>query len=55
MALTSEDALNGRDFASLAWGRVHKAIYAAAIKNGLKEIKGYYGLSEEGQFLVASK
>ncbi len=33
------------------WTPVMKAVTACALEHGLPEITGYYGLSEEGEFL----
>lgn len=52
IALTMKDGMEGRDFASLAWKRCHKAVQEAALGHGLPEIEGYYGLAEDGEFLT---
>ena len=52
MALTSEQALSGRDFASLAWEDVYCTINELALKHGYPKRKKRYGLNcETGEFL----
>ena len=52
IALSSSDALNGRDFATSAWNRVQEECHKTALKHGLPEIQGFYGLDQEGQFVT---
>lgn len=54
IALTSSDALNGRDLASMAWKRVQEACHKCALRHGLPEIKGFYGLDQDGEFVIAN-
>jgi hypothetical protein len=49
--VTSEQALHGRDFATLAWERVYDECHRIALKHKLPEIKGRYGLNEKGEFI----
>jgi len=51
MALSTADALGGRDFASMAWIRLRKQLHACALKHGLPEIEGYYGMTMDGEFV----
>lgn len=51
IAITSEAALSGRDFASLAWQEVYETCHRMALRHGLKEINGFYGLDEDGEFV----
>jgi len=51
MAMTVADGLAGRDFASLARERLFKACHQLALKHGLPEIRGYYGLHASGEFV----
>jgi len=52
IALGSADALSGRDFASLAWERVHNFISEMAVKHDLPEDTGPYGIDfTNGQFI----
>jgi len=53
MALSSAAMLSGRDFASLAWERAKKYAHTRALAHGLPEIEGYYGLTEDGEFVSA--
>ncbi len=53
MALTSEMALTGRDFASMAHMGVERACHAIALKHDLPEIEGFYGCDlETGEFVT---
>lgn len=52
IALTSEQALSGRDLSSQAWERVKTRCHEVALAHGLPEIPGYYGCDlETGEFL----
>ena len=52
IALTSEQALSGRDFASMAWDHLKKETHKTALKHGLPEIRGYYGIDlKSGEFV----
>ncbi len=53
IALSSEQALRGQDFASQAWERVRKECHAAALAHGLPEVTGFYGLTADGEFVEA--
>lgn len=44
IALSSAQALSGKDFASQAWMRFHRLLYDFALAAGLPEIEGWYGL-----------
>jgi len=35
------------------WQDVHKALYQSALAHGLPEITGYYGLTQEGEFVTS--
>ena len=35
-----------------SWSDAHKAVYTCALEHGLPEITGYYGLTEEGEFVT---
>jgi len=39
------------DLAGDAWDRVKKECHATALKHGLPEIKGFYGMKEDGEFV----
>ena len=52
IAFSSADALSGDDMASQAWKRVHEALQKAALAHGLPEIPGYYGMTEDGEFVT---
>lgn len=53
IALSSGQALSGRDLASQARDRAFKLLYDEAVAAGLPEIEGYYGLdSESGEVLA---
>jgi len=49
--LSSEQVLSGRDFASLAHLDASRACHALALKHGLPEISGYYGIDLSGEFV----
>jgi len=51
IALTSADALGGRDFASVAWKRVRERCHEVALAHGLPEVPGCYGMDNNGEFL----
>ena len=34
------------------WKRVHEAVYRCALAHDLPKITGYYGLTEEGEFVT---
>ena len=48
-ALSSDHALNHGGFSGDAWSRVHQALNAAALANGLPEITGEYGFDGENR------
>lgn len=41
----------GPDLASVAWKRAQQACHDVALKHGLSEIVGFYGLAEDGEFI----
>jgi hypothetical protein len=43
--------VGGVDVAGNAWSLVQRACHAAALENGLPEIPGFYGMTEEGEFV----
>lgn len=43
--------VGGMDVSGTAWQRVNTACHAAALKHGLPEIKGFYGLGLDGEFI----
>lgn len=52
MALTSAQAVEGRDFATMAWDDVYEKIETLALKHGYPKRKKRYGLNcETGEFL----
>ena len=52
IATSSADALSGNDWASQAWDYFYLRCYKLALKNGLPNIKGYYGINiATGEFL----
>lgn len=52
MALSSAAALSGNDFSSLAWKEARKLIHETAMKHGLPDTPGFYGIDQEnGEFL----
>ena len=55
MAMSSEAALNGRDFATLAWEDVYTAIDRVAIRCGFKKFKQHYGINLETGELIPPK
>lgn len=53
IAFTTEAMMNGRDFASLAWHEAQEQCHKFALAHGLPEITGFYGMDENGEFVVA--
>ena len=51
IALSSADALSGNDFATRAWKSAQEYCHALAIKKGLPEIPGFYGMKQDGEFV----
>ena len=51
MALSVADGLAGRDFSSLAHRSALEACHAIALQHGLPEIVGFYGVTQEGEFV----
>ena len=51
MALSLADGLAGRDFASLAHMNAMQTCHALALKHGLPEIEGFYGMDNDGEFV----
>jgi len=52
IALSTADAMSGRDFSSLAWNRVKERCHAVALAHGLPEIPGFYGCDlKTGEFV----
>lgn len=51
IALASDDALHGRDWSTMAWERAKKKCHELALKHGLPEIEGYYGMTNDGEFV----
>ena len=54
MALSVDDGMAGRDFASTARQNMLQRCHALALAHGLPEITGYYGADlETGEFVSA--
>ena len=51
IALSLADGLAGRDFASLAHMDVKQTCHALAMKHGLPEIPGFYGIDQNKEFV----
>ena len=52
IAITSSQALEGRDFAATAWDVVYDTIETLALKHGYMKRKKRYGLNcETGEFI----
>ena len=52
IALSSDAAISGRDFSSLAWKSAHEKIHATAMSHGLPDTQGWYGIDlANGEFL----
>lgn len=51
IALSSAQALSGRDSASVAWQRVKERCHALALEHGLPEVQGFYGIDGTKEFL----
>ena len=51
IALSSRDALAGNDFSSRAWRRVEEKVHEVALSHSLPEIRGFYGMTVEGEFV----
>ncbi len=43
---------NMPSFSAIAWERVNKTVYTAALAHGLPEIEGYYGMTPNGEFVT---
>ncbi len=43
----------GPSWAERAWKECHQKVYQLALEHGLPEIKGYYGLTQDGEFVEA--
>jgi hypothetical protein len=52
IAFSSEHALKEGGLSGQAWKRVHEKCYKTALAHGLPEIEGYYGLTQEGEFVT---
>lgn len=48
---TMESTLHAERDANKAWENARKFCHKCALKHGLPEIKGYYGLSIDGEFV----
>jgi len=53
IAVSSAQALAGKDFSAVAWDRVREECHRLALSHGLPEIPGYYGMIGTGEFVVA--
>ena len=52
MALSIAQGLAGEDFASRAWRNANAFVHKCALDHhGLPEIQGFYGMTEEGEFV----
>jgi hypothetical protein len=51
IALSTRDALSGNDFATRAWRQAKEGVHEMALAHGLPEIAGFYGATEEGEFV----
>lgn len=52
IAMNSEDAVNGRDLASLTWDKAINKVNEVAFKHGLPKLTTNYGLTNDGEFVV---
>lgn len=48
-----KEGLAGNDWASRAWRGVTEECHACALKHGLPEIDGFYGITRAGEFVRA--
>jgi hypothetical protein len=46
-----KEGLEGNDWASRAWRGVKEECHACALKHGLPEFEGFYGLTRGGEFV----
>lgn len=51
IALSLAEGLSGNDWASRAWRNAQEACHALALQYGLPEIPGFYGLTNDGEFV----
>ncbi len=51
IALSSKHALERGGFAGDAWQTVKETCHAIALKHGLPEIEGFYGLTNDREFV----
>lgn len=51
IALSLADGLAGRDFATQAWRGAQEECHACALRHGLPEFEGFYGITQEGEFV----
>jgi hypothetical protein len=44
-------SFGGPDMASTAWDRCKERVHELALQHGLPEIKGFYGMAKDGEFV----
>lgn len=52
IAFSSKHALEEGGLSGQAWQRVKEECHSIALKHGLPEIKGFYGMTQEGEFVT---
>ncbi len=52
IAFSSEHALNKGGLAGEAWQELREHCHKIALKYGLPEIQGFYGMDEKGEFVT---
>lgn len=52
IAFSSEHALEEGGLSGQAWKRVNESCHKCALAHSLPEIEGYYGLTQEGEFVT---
>jgi len=53
IAMSVAEGIAGRDWATQAWDRVRKEGHAIALTHDLPDPPGYYGMTRDGEFVVA--
>lgn len=52
IALSSADVQAGTDMSSMAWRLAQERCHKLALGHGLPEIGGFYGIDQDGEFVV---
>ena len=55
IALSSRHALEQGGLSGQAWEHARQLCHDLALQHGLPEIQGWYGMAEDGEFIVAEE